>query len=279
MMRVVSLLASATEIMHALGKGSWLVGRSHECDFPKEVLSLPRCSDPAISVDGTSAEIDRAIKTAARNALSIYRVHDHLLRELRPDLILTQTQCEVCAVSLKDVEDAYGARVVALNPRTLDDVFDDIRRVAGALGCADEGLALGKKLHREFAILQAETENLDKPKVAVLEWLDPLMGAGHWIPRLVEYAGGRSVLKAGRITPEDLRLAAPDVIIAAPCGYPLGKTLQERRLLEGLPGRVWAADGNAYFNRSGPRLVDTARMIDRMLRGGEDVPGVYRRLS
>lgn len=285
-MRAVSLLASATEILCALGRREQLVGRSHECDHPDDVRRLPCCTRPAISVEGTSADIDRAVRTAARGALSIYQVDETLLGELRPDVVLTQTQCEVCAVSLKDVEAALAkltrreTRVVALSPGRLQDVYDDVRRVGSAVGAEGEARALVLSMQRRLAALKASTELLSPPSVAVLEWLDPLLAAGHWIPELVMLAGGRDPFgvvgaRGPWLSLERLREADPDIIVAAPCGFPMVRTGPELRALIAASGwndlravregRVFVADGNQFFNRPGPRLVETAEILAELL--------------
>jgi iron complex transport system substrate-binding protein len=288
--RVVSLLASATEIVCALGKRDLLVGRSHECDYPPEVRALPRCSDPSFAVEGTSAEVDRAVKHAAKDALSIYRVDEHRLRELKPDLILTQTQCEVCAVSLKDVELVLSAelrrecKVLAVSPNRFLDVCDDILRIGEAIGARHEAVDLVTTMRSRLAGLSARVSLLPKPSIAVLEWLDPLMAAGHWIPELVEAAGGRDAFgAAGKKGPwlsfDQLRAADPDVLLAAPCGFPIARTRPEFSGLLARPewrdlravreGRVFVGDGNEFFSRPGPRLVETAEMLAEMLHPDE----------
>lgn len=287
--RVVSLLASGTEIVHALGCGDWLVGRSHECDYPASVQTLPICTEALIDATQSSAEIDRQVKTAARDALSIYRVDRAVLRVLQPDVIITQTQCEVCAVSLRDVEAAVcdlleqPARIVSLEPHALADIWLDIERVAVALGLPDRGAAAIGTLRARLDRLAMQTSRWPAPTVACIEWIDPLMVAGNWPPELITCAGGRSVAGvAGAhspwLTPEELRALDPDVIIIAPCGFDLARTRAELPPLVEQPwwpslravrdGRVYLADGNAYFNRSGPRLVETAEMLAEMLHPG-----------
>lgn len=306
MTRVVSLLASATETVCALGKRSLLVGRSHECDYPPEVRALPRCSDPSFAVEGTSAQIDAAVRAAAADrALSIYRVDPHKLRELRPDLILTQTQCEVCAVSLKDVEAALAAelrascRVVALSPTRLSDVYADIARIGEAVGAKHQAADLLTKMRSRLAGLAASTRLLPKPRVAVLEWLEPIMGAGHWIPELLEAAGCADAFsvgagRAGRwLKPAELAAFDPDLIVAAPCGFPIARTRPELSELLTRPewsslravreGRVFVGDGNEFFSRPGPRLVETAEMLAEIahpdeMRFGHENRG-WRRLA
>jgi iron complex transport system substrate-binding protein len=288
-MRVVTLLAGGTEVVHALGCGDLLVGRSHECDYPSEALSLPVCTEALIDAAQSSADIDRQVKTAARDALAIYRVDRDLLKTLQPEVIITQTQCEVCAVSLRDVEAAVcdlldrPARIVSLEPHALGDIWRDIARVADALGVPERGATLVAHLEDRLAALRARTEGLPPPTVACIEWIEPLMAAGNWTPELIAYAGGTNV--AGEVgahspwlTPEQLRALDPEVIVVAPCGFDLQRTRVEFATLAAQPwwsslraaraSRVYLADGNAYFNRSGPRVVETAEMLAEMLHPG-----------
>jgi iron complex transport system substrate-binding protein len=287
MPRTVSLIASATEIVCALGRGRDLVGRSHECDYPPSVLSLPVCTAPAFDVTGSSLEIDRRVKAVLETGLSVYRVDAELLRKLRPELIVTQSQCEVCAVSLGDVEKALGdwtgARptVVSLSPNVLADVWADVRRVADALGVHGRGAEVAEALQaRVAAVADRANSFAQRPTVACLEWLDPLMAGGNWVPELVELAGGRNLFgEAGRHSPvmtwEQLRAADPDVIVALPCGLDLDRTRAEMQSLVGRPGwsdlkavrggRVFATDGNQYFNRPGPRLVESLEILAELL--------------
>jgi len=297
--RVVSLLASATEMIAALGCLDQLVARSHECDYPPDVLSLPVVSRVQIDVETSSANIDAQIKqlsqsklvpeNAALKALSIYAIDVELLQELRPDVIITQTQCEVCAVSERDVMQAVEQltglqpRIVALAPYRLDDVWEDVVRVGEALGKRTRAELLVQSYQQRLMDLQElSVHQGEKPHVAVLEWLDPLMGAGNWTPELVAMAGGEHVFgEIGQHSPwlswEELRAEDPDVLVLAPCGFTLERTLQDVPLLERHPswhslravkgGRVYAIDGNAYVNRSGPRLVDSAEILSRILWG------------
>ncbi len=284
MPRIVSLIASATEIVHALGQLENLVGRSHECDFPPEVESLPVCTRPRIAVEGSSREIDRLVKESARATLSVYDVFDDVLARLRPTHILTQVQCDVCAVSLRDVELALARgmashpEIVALQPDSLAGIWQDIRRVAGALGIAARG-------EEVVAALQARMRPLPPPagaplRVACIEWIEPLMAAGNWTPELIALAGGTNLFgEPGRHSPwmtwEQLQAADPDVIVVAPCGFDLARTEAEMYWLTGRPawpalravrtGRVYLADGNQYFNRPGPRVVETFEALVEML--------------
>jgi len=282
-LRVVSLLSSATEIACALGIESWLVGRSHECDFPASILELPQCSKPRIDITGSSRDIDSRVKSSLQQGLSLYDVDGAELKRLRPDVILTQTQCEVCAVSLKDVEAALCAtldcqtRIVSLQPNCLADFFRDIQIIADELRIPNRGRELRDQLQGRFDVIRCRaSRNVTKPTVACLEWLDPLMAAGNWVPELVEIAGGINLFgAAGKHSPwmtwDELVAADPDIIIALPCGWGIGKATIELRPLTLLPGwaslravrsnSVFVTDGNQYFNRPGPRLVESAEML------------------
>ncbi len=283
MKRIVSLIASSTEIVCALGFEQWLVGRSHECDYPPSVARLPVLTEPKLPADGTSYQIDERVKAIVQEGLSVYRVDAARLRGLRPDVIVTQTHCEVCAVSQRDVEAALcnwtGAapRVVSLTPNSLTDVWADVRRVAAALDAPERGDALVAELQsRMNAVSQKARALPEKPRVACIEWIDPLMAGGNWMPELVEMAGGINLFgKAGAHSPfmtwEQLRDADPDIIVVLPCGFDITRTRQEMPALVSKAGwnelrvvrsgRVYLADGNAYFNRPGPRLADSLEIL------------------
>ena len=287
MPRIVSLISSGTEIVHALGQFDNLVGRSHECDFPEAVADLPICTRPTIPVCGDSRQIDRLVKDRVRNALSVYEVFPDVLERLQPTHIVTQTQCEVCAVSLKDVEAALAAglscapQVVPLTPNSLSDVWDDIRRVARALEIADRGEATIDGLKaRMCAISRRALADPHRPTVACIEWLEPLMAAGNWVPELVEMAGGVNLFgEAGKHSPymtwEQLAEADPEVIAIMPCGWDQARTVPEMHWLTDRPewgrlravrsGRVHLTDGNRYFNRPGPRLVESLEILADIL--------------
>ncbi len=289
--RIVSLIASATEMVCALGLQDQLVGRSHECDYPPAVRSLPVCTEPKFA-DGTSYQIDERIKAILQEGLSVYRVAAAALERLAPQVILTQTQCEVCAVSLADVEaavcDMIGSRpkIVALEPNALEDIFADIERVADALGVAGRGADLAAALRRRMADVERQAATIDKrPAVACIEWIEPLMAAGNWMPELVEMAGGVSVVgRAGEHAPwlewDDLVGLDPDVIIAFPCGFDIQRTRREIGSLTTKPEwsnlravaarRVYLADGNQFFNRPGPRVAEALEIMAEMLH-----PGVF----
>ncbi len=292
LLRVISLIASATEIVCGLGLEHLLVGRSHECDYPLSVTALPVCTEPRFEVAGSSREIDEAVRSLLRQsqaneALSVYRVHSDVLRQLRPSHIVTQAQCEVCAVSLKDVERAVEqiagceARIISLQPNSLSDVWEDVGRVASGLEVAAEGRRLVETLRRRMRKIREKALSLDsRPTVACIEWADPLMAAGNWTPELVEMAGGINLFGiAGRHSPgmtfEDLIRLDPDVIVVAPCGFSLERTRQDLSLLAARPewnalkavrnGRVYLADGNQYFNRPGPRVAETLEILAEIL--------------
>jgi iron complex transport system substrate-binding protein len=284
--RIVSLIASATEIVCALGARERLVGRSHECDFPSDVLDLPALTAPKFEVEGTSAEIDARVREIVRDGLSVYRVDGAALKALAPDVIVTQDHCEVCAVSLADVEAAtctwtgQPVEIVSLRPDCMADVYADIGRVARALGATDAGTRLVGEMQARLAAVRARVAGRARPRVAFIEWVEPLMAGGNWMPELIEIAGGHNLFgEAGKHSDwmqwAELAAADPEAIVVAPCGYGLTRCLDELPLLQAKPGwaniaavrqgRVYFADGNAYFNRPGPRLADSAEMLAGML--------------
>ncbi len=285
--RVISLIASATEIVCALGCEDQLVGRSHECDYPPSVTRLPICTEPKFSTAGTSYEIDQRVKRILAQALSVYRVHADKLKELRPDVILTQSQCEVCAVSLSDVEQAVCGwldsrpQLVSLEPHSLSDTWADICRVARALGDPERGAELARRLRRRMSAVSEEAGSLsERPTVACVEWIEPLMAAGNWMPELVEMAGGVNLFgAAGQHSPwmtwEQLRQADPDSIIVLPCGFGIRRSREEMPILTEKPGwadlravrngRVCLTDGNQFFNRPGPRLAESLEILAEVL--------------
>ncbi len=280
----------------ALGALDLLVGRSHECDYPPSVLGLPVCTRPLIDASADSRAIDQQVRNSARNALSIYEVFDEALERLQPTHILTQTQCEVCAVSLRDVEQSVARRlasapkIVALNAASLEEIWDDFRKVGEAAGVPAEP-AIERLRARMKPVAAAESRT-----VACIEWIEPLMAAGNWTPELIARAGGVDVFgTAGVHSPwiafEDLLARDPDVIVVAPCGFDLERTRGEMHWLTDRPewtrlkavraGRVWLADGNQLFNRPGPRIVETFEVLREILRGeGEAIPeGFVSRLD
>jgi iron complex transport system substrate-binding protein len=283
----VTLLPSATEIVCALGFEDQIVGRSHECDYPPAVKRLPPLTEPKFKPEGTSAEIDERVKTIVRDALSVYRVDAAKLRELRPDVIVTQSQCEVCAVSEADVESAVSQwtgerpRIVSLAPYSLDDVFADMQRVAEGLDGMDRGATLVHSLQTRCASIAAKAAELKtRPTVACVEWIEPMMAAGNWMPELVAMAGGTNLFgSAGEHSPwmkfDQLAAADPDVIVIAPCGFAIPRTMEELPELQKDPrwarlkavrgATVFVADGNQYFNRPGPRIVESVEILAELI--------------
>ncbi len=284
---MVSLLPSATDIICALGFEDRLVGRSHECDFPESVKRLPICTEAKLNLEGSSSEIDCRVKEVLADGLSIYRVREDVLKALRPDVIVTQSQCEVCAVSLQEVEEAVEAwldsrpRIISLAPNNLADVWGDIYRVAQELGVPDRGQDAVKRLKERTKEIAEKARTVDRrPSMACIEWFEPLMAAGNWVPELVEMAGGANLFgEAGThsswMTWDALREGDPEVIVLMPCGFDLDRT---RR---GLPevtrnpswgelravrtSRVYLADGNQFFNRPGPRLAESLEILAEIL--------------
>lgn len=270
-------------MVSALGCESWLVGRSHECDFPPSVQSLPVCTEPKFDPTGSSRDIDDRVKGLLQNALSVYEVKKDVLQQLGPDLIVTQAQCEVCAVSLSDVERTVAEwveskpSIVSLSPNRLADVWDDLLLVAKALEVPEVGERLKAQLQSRVSAIHERTSQVQEhPTVGCVEWLDPLMASANWMPELVAYAGGRNVFgEAGAhapwITWEGLREQDPDVVVLLPCGFNIARTRSELSVLTSKEGwseltavrhnRVYVLDGNQYFNRSGPRLVESVEIL------------------
>lgn len=287
MSRIVSLIASSTEIVHALGLGSEMVGRSHECDYPESVKQLPVCTSPKFRTDGTSYEIDQRVRAIVQESLSVYRVDAAALDRLKPTHVITQAQCEVCAVSLKDVESAVCEMIasrpviVSLEPNALEDIFDDISKVAVALNVETAGQELTRTMRGRIEEIRAICASADRhPRVACIEWIDPLMAAGNWMPELIELAGGINLFgEAKKHSPymswDALVQADPDVIFVSPCGFDIDRTMQEMHLLASKPGyaqlravrdnKVFVIDGNQYFNRPGPRVIESLEIMAELL--------------
>jgi len=287
MPRIVTLLPSATEIVFALGFEDQLVGRSHECDFPRAVVRVPALTEAKFNAEGTSAEIDQRVKKIVADALSVYRVDAARLRELKPDLIVTQSQCEVCAVSEREVEAAVaewlGARprIVSLAPYGLDDIFTDMQRVADALDARARGTELVERLRARLAKIAERARGASKrPGVATIEWIAPLMAAGNWMPALIEMAGGVNLFGvAGEHSPwmkfDELAASDPDVILIAPCGFSMERAAQDLPVLTNRAewgrlkavrgGQVFLADGNQYFNRPGPRIAESLEILAEVM--------------
>lgn len=291
-MRIVSLLPSATEIAVALGAGGQLVGRSHECDWPPAVSALPVLTRTKLEKGLTSAEIDVRVQEIVRQGLSVYEVDAEQLRALRPDVILTQSQCAVCAVTPADLVEALDAWtrtapvLISTAPDDLGDVWDDFAQVGAAIG-VDAAPVVADLRARIAALPKRE----DRPTVAAIEWIEPLMAAGNWVPELITAAGGAPLFAAaGQHSPwldhDALVAADPDVIVLMPCGYRIAQTLADLPALTSRPGwsdlravregRVFVADGQYFFNRPGPRLVESAEIIADCLAGTPERGGADR---
>jgi iron complex transport system substrate-binding protein len=285
--RVVSLIASSTEILNALGAGELQVARSHECDYPPSVKKLPAITRPKFDVEGSSAEIDKRVRSLVERGLSVYEVDADALEKLKPDVVLTQDQCQVCAVSLADVERAvcefvHGRpRIVSMHPHTLADISRDIARVAEAIGRPNPGEELVASMQDRLAAVRALVGRQPKRRLAFIEWIEPPMSGGHWMPELIDAAGGVSVFGATGepspwITWKDVAAADPDVIVVAPCGYDIEVTRREVRPLARYEiwqqlravrnSHVYLADGNAFFNRPGPRLVESTEILAEIMQ-------------
>jgi iron complex transport system substrate-binding protein len=282
-LRIVSLLPSATEIVEALGLTDALVGRSHECDYPPEIKDRPVCTEAQLNSEKPSAQIDADVLDLVKKALSIYQIKTDVLEQLQPTHIITQDQCEVCAVSFADVEKAVAElttsqpKVISLQPNVLTDVWADIERVAATLGVESQPVLT--QLQSRVEACKQKTQGLsesDRPTIAAIEWTDPLMATGNWIPELIELAGGQPLFGVvGQHSPyiewDALVKADPEVIVIMPCGFGLERTRQETMPLTQRPewsslhavrtGKVFLTDGNSYFNRPGPRLVDSLEIL------------------
>lgn len=282
--RIASTLASGTEIACALGLAEHIVAISHECDYPTEISNRPRVTKTRINADAASKTIDDEVRALASSNGSIYEVDAALLASLKPDVIIVQKQCEVCAVSPDDIVRAAKsqpalatARVVALNPGSLDGILDDVRAVAGATGSTAAGEQLiGSMRSRMDSVRTRAAAARSRPRVMCIEWIEPMMLGGNWMPTLIEYAGGSChLVRAGEKSIEvdhDAMLEFdPEVVVVMPCGFDLKRTLREAHDLKSYPGwydmtafkarRIYAVDGNAYFNRSGPRIVDSLEIL------------------
>ncbi len=285
--RIVSLIPSGTEILAVLGLVDAIVGRSHECDYPPEIQNRPICTQARLNSNASSSEINDEVNKLLQSALSIYQIKTDVLEQLQPTHILTQDQCDVCAVSLDEVEKAVATlvhskpQIISLQPNILKDVWADIERVGNTFGV--DSVKILENLEARVKICQQRIQGLsldELPTVACIEWTDPLMIAANWIPELVNLAGGQSLFCAtGQPSPilpwETLLTTNPDVIVFMPCGFDLNRTRQEATLLtqrsgwEKLhatqAGRVYITDGNSYFNRPGPRLVDSLEILAEIL--------------
>ncbi|MEC4812527.1 MAG: cobalamin-binding protein [Scytonema sp. PMC 1069.18] len=286
--RIVSLIPGGTEILAELGLTEAIVGRSHECDYPPDIQDRPVCTQARINTNAPSHEIHDKVNNLLQSALSIYEIKTDVLEKLQPTHIVTQDQCDVCAVSLKDVEEAVASlthsspKIISLQPNILEDVWADIERVGSVFG-VDSRQVL-ENLEARVKIVERKTAGLSQterlPIVACIEWTDPLMIAANWIPELVSLAGGESLFSikgqpSTSLSWESLISSNPDIVVFMPCGFDLKRTRQAAQMLSQRPewqklhavqsGRVYITDGNSYFNRPGPRLVDSLEILADLL--------------
>jgi iron complex transport system substrate-binding protein len=294
--RVVSLLAGATEIVCALGAGETLVGRSHECDNPSWVRQLPSCSHPAFDVSVSSGEIDAEVRRRLHAGEPLYRIDMDLIRKLQPDLVITQSHCDVCAVTPADLyrdAPALAARQLSLSASTIEEIFHCIAQVAQALGVPERAPAVIERERQRLETVRQRTSHLRRPTVVLLEWTDPFFAMGNWGPELVEIANGEPLLgHAGEfsaaIPAEHLHRADPEYIIVAPCGFNLERAEREQAVLERHPwwgdlravrnGNVSFADGNLFFNRSGMTIAPSAEILAEILhKENRDGPSFHHR--
>jgi iron complex transport system substrate-binding protein len=291
-MRIVTLIASATELVTRLGFQANLVGRSHECDFPPEVESLPSVSAPKFKPDGTSYEIDQRVKAILQEGLGVYRVDADRLESLQPSHIVTQDHCQVCAVSLKDLEEAAcqlitsHPKIVSIHPGSLDEIWKGFIDVAEGLGDRSRGEGLVTELRGRMKAIEDRvasgfrTGMASPVSIVHIEWLKPLMTGGNWMPELIRKAGGVTPFgshgaRSPKLSWEDIQKADPDVLLICPCGFRMDRTMEEISLLTEQPGwselqavranRVYLADGNSYFNRPGPRIAESLEILAEIL--------------
>ena len=281
-MKIVSLIPSATEIISALNLSDNLVGVSHECDYPKEVLKLPKLTTSRIKTEQSSLKIDDDIKKILEQSLSVYEVKSNLLKELDPDVIITQSQCSVCAVSLKDVEKCLSKFInkkpllIDLKPNTFEEVLKDINLVGKKLNKKIESNFLVKNIKNEINKIKVKTSNSKIKNVLCIEWIEPIMTAGNWIPQLVKFAGGKSVLaKSGTnsnfIKHEHINFREVDIVIFMPCGFDINRSKEEilkanidySSILK--DKKTYIVDGNKYFNRPGPDLLESTRILAEII--------------
>ncbi len=288
MKKIVTLIPSATEIVAFLGQQELIVGKSHECDYPKNLEKIVELTSPKINVDGTSGEIHKQINEILENSLSVYKVNINKLKKLNPDIVITQAHCEVCAVSFSEVEEIVSkhlnekTKIISLQPNTLSEVFDDIKRVGDGLSLNDKNVKESiNSLKDRVKNIELKSQKQKPKKIACIEWIDPLMVAGNWIPEMVKISGGNDAFgKSGKdshwITFNELKDADPEIIIFLPCGYNIDKTKNEVENVYKKENRwnnlrafnnkdIYIVDGNQFFNRPGPRLVESIEIFAEII--------------
>src|ERR1700674_1614838 len=273
MNRIVSFLPAGTEMVHALGAGGELVGRSHECDYPASVIRLPIVSRPALNLDDASpGAIDRAVANSIGTGDTLYTIDEVLLRDLKPDVILTQNLCRVCAPSGDELTRAVRKfelrpEVLFLTPRTIAEIVENILDVGRAIGRSEEAKAVVRSNQERLARVRAAIRNAPRRRVVFLEWTDPFFCGGHWVPEMISLAGGEDPLgrpgeDSVRMNWDDVVNAKPEAVIVSPCGYRLERSAQLAREIGRVPGaEVYAVDANAYFARPGPRVVEGVELL------------------
>lgn len=285
-MRIVSLLPSATEIISELGFKDQIIGRSHECDHPRSIKDLPALTDSSVKNTGNSTEIDKSIKSLLKNGLSIFNVKADMLAEIDPDIVFTQDHCEVCAVALDDVTSAVNTycgkntEVVSLSPTNLAEIYHSIKIIGRRLDAEEKANQVITDIQLRMDIIRNTVIGEQVKRIVCLEWIEPLMTGGNWIPELVEIAGGEYLLSepgnhSTWVDWGDIITENPDVILVMPCGYDIGQTVNEMHLLTQKEGwnstkavennEVYILDGNRYFNRPGPRIYESTRILGEIL--------------
>ena len=285
--RIVSLLPSCTEIICKLGYKENLVGISHECDYPNSISGLPVLTKARLSTKGTSIDINQSVTDLLQRGLSVYDVDSYLLKSLSPDIFVTQAQCEACAVSLDQIKDIVSnwtlnkTEIISLEPNTLNEVWLGFDIIAKTMGTPEYSTILKSEINERFKFLKDKMKGTDqKPTVLCIEWIEPIMVAANWVPELVGLAGGKNVMSVSGTDSnfcswDEIKKTNPDIIIMMPCGFGIKRTLEDLHFLQNIKGweelkavkenKVFVVDGNNYFNRPGPRLVDSAEILAEII--------------
>ena len=285
--RIVSLLPSCTEIICKLGFREHLVGISHECDYPNSISGLPVLTKARLSPEGTSIEINQSVTDLLQRGLSVYDVDASLLKSLSPEIIVTQAQCEACAVSLDQVQDIVSnwtlnkTEIISLEPNTLNEVWLGFDIIAKTMDAPESSSILKSEINERFKLLKDKLKGTEqKPTVLCIEWIEPIMVAANWVPELVGLAGGKNVMSVSGTDSnfcswDEIKQTNPDIIIMMPCGFGIKRTLEDIHYLQNRKGwqelkavkenKVFVVDGNQYFNRPGPRLVDSAEILAEVI--------------